>query len=391
MPRKGVAQQCVTGHSAFIFDRGGTKRMFPLLNMSYIQWARERDSTSEATVRIIGKACNDQMANLESARSHRHELVIFRGQERVWEGPLHRTQTQTGFAEFVAHDVTEYIFNQPLTQTWNNQYPNVTTVTQRIGDIIAYEMTHGRTMKFFDGTNWVDYPMLAWEDPATPPANVVPFLQVHHFPNEARYSGKTLPFDMTVGDHLASLARSQGIDFTAMGRAIHIWDTSRSLGRLQTLTEADFYADVLVSEYGADHTQAAYVVAQEGIYGQSVNPDNLDYYGPWTKMFTVYNDDGTDQPTQSELNSQAQRNTSGRSPAPIEVRVPDNSGIILSDTLTINKLVAGVQVPLRATLGARKISQLQKLDSVTVTEDENGETVQVTLTPATRPDDDTEA
>src|SRR6185312_12206454 len=163
-----------------------------------------------------------------------------------------------------------------------------------------------------------------------------------------------------------------------------------NLGVTQTLTEANFTTDVIVSEYGADHTQAAYVVAQEGAYGQALNLENLDYYGPWTTMYTVYNDEGTEQPTQSELNSQAQRNVSGRSPAPLEVRVPDNSGLILSDTLTINELVAGVQVPLRATLGPRKITQRQKLDHLQVTEDENGETIQVTLTPATRPDGDDE-
>jgi hypothetical protein len=90
------------------------------------------------------------------------------------------------------------------------------------------------------------------------------------------------------------------------------------------------------------------------------------------------------------LNSQARRNTSGRSPAPVEVRVPDNSTIVLDDTLTIDKLIPGVQVFLRATLAARQIAQLQKIDHVVVTETASKETIQVTLTPATKPDDDEE-
>lgn len=384
-----MVQDCVTGHTAYIYDRGGTNRIGVLRDLSYIQWGRQRDATSEATVRITGKACGEQMSLLENIQAHRHELVIFRGDRRVWEGPVNRPMTQTGFAEIYARDVTDYLMNTPLTQDWSNQYPNTTEVTTRIGNIIVYELTHGRTMKFFDGTNWADHPVTAWED-LSPALNVAPHVVVHHFPNEARTSARTQPYEMAVGEHLASLARMQGIDYTAVGRAIHIWDTSRSLGETPVLTEADFYNDILVSSYGSDHAQAAYVIAQEGSYGQSLNLDGLEYYGPWTKMFTVYNETGTQEPTQSELNSQAQRNTSGRSPVPIEVRVPDNSGLILSDRLTIDMLVPGVRVPLRATLGARQLSQMQKLDSLTVTEDSSGEQVQVTLTPATKPDDDTE-
>lgn len=75
---------------------------------------------------------------------------------------------------------------------------------------------------------------------------------------------------------------------------------------------------------------------------------------------------------------------------PVEVRVPDNSGVRLSHDLTIDDLVCGVQVPLRATLNARRLSQLQKIDLVTVTETADGETIQVTLSPANKPDEDGE-
>jgi len=108
-------------------------------------------------------------------------------------------------------------------------------------------------------------------------------------------------------------------------------------------------------------------------------------------MYTIYNENGTAAPTQGELDSQARRNTSGRSPSPIEVRIPDNSTIFLSADVGINALVPGVQVPLRATLNARDLAQQQKIDSVTVTETADGENVQVTLTPATKPDSDTPA
>jgi hypothetical protein len=119
--------------------------------------------------------------------------------------------------------------------------------------------------------------------------------------------------------------------------------------------------------------------------------DYKDYYGPWAKIFTVYDENQDNAPSQVELNSQAQRNLTGRNPVPIEVRIPDNSSVRMDRGIGIDELVPGVQINLLATMNLRKISQLQKLHSVTVTETaEDGENVQITLVPATRPDSDVE-
>lgn len=359
---------CVTLHTAVIYDRGGRQRRFPLLNPNQVKWGRRRDDPSEATVKIAARYCSDQQSNLESIEPKRDELVIFRGSQRVWEGPIMRVAWRSDSVEIYAHDVTEYLFGTPLTQEYSNRYPNVTEVTTRIEGIIEHEMQ-------------------VWEG-LDVPANVLPHLQVHHFPNEARTTAETVAFQMTVGEHLDELAARSGIDYTAVGRAIHIWDTSRALGRTRTLTEKDFFGEIIITAYGSDHTEMAYVVAQSGAYGVAGSPSS--YYGPWTKIFSVYNEEGTEEPTQAELDSQAQRNIAGRSPVPVEVRVPDNSSIRLSDTLTINDLVPGVQMPLRATLNVRPLHQLQKLDLMTVTERPEGETIQVTLSPANKPDADEE-
>jgi hypothetical protein len=380
-----TSANCITKHTAYIFDRGGARRIDQLLEISTIRWERGRDEMTEARLRIEADACSRQADLINSLRTHRHELVIYRGLDRVWEGPLHRIGSHRTHVEIVAKDALAYLFAQPLTQGYNNEYPNETEVTTRLEEIITYELSNGRTQRK-DG---VDIDIPAWED-LDPPINVLPHLVVHHWPNEARTATRTIPYEMTVGDHLSAMARSGGIDYTMVGRGLHIWDVSRSLGMLPTLTEADFQEEVIVTEYGADHTQAAYVIGQNGGWGQALNLENLDYYGPWTTVHAPYNQEGTEEPTQAELNSQASRNTSGRSPAPVELRVPDNSGIIMRDDIPINHLVCGVQIPVRATLNARQITQVQKLDHLVVTEDGTGETVQITLTPATKPDSDEE-
>ncbi len=384
MARGKWGGRCISGHQAYIYDRGGITRMGQLLDISQIQWERDRDGISEASLTIQGAACGMQRDLIQRIASKRHELVIFRAGERVWEGPIYRISDESDKLVIAAKDVCAYLFGTALSRVWDNSGAAATTMTGRLGEIISWELTHSRQGRALGG-DLVDIP--AWES-LEPPANVLPYLTVHHFPNEARTAAKTLAFEMTVGEHLSGSARVSGIDYTAVGRAIHLWDTSRSIGQTRTLTEKDFDGPIIVTEYGADHTQVAYVAGMGGIYGEAVNTDNLDFYGPWTTVYTAYNEEGTDGPDQAELNSQAARNTSGRSPAPVEVRVPDNSTIRLSHDLTIHDLVPGVQVPLLATLNARSRNQLQKLDHVTVKETADGETITVILTPATRPDSD---
>ena len=376
---------CAEKHTATIFDRGGTRRIGPLLDISQVRWERVRDHMSEASVVIQGDACTEQADFLSTLRTHRHEMVIYRGQERVWEGPLHRISSYPSYTEIVAHDVVDYLNHTPMTQEYDNRPPLTGEVSTRIGTIINYELLHDR----MQDVGGVPTLVPGWEN-LDPPINVTPYLNVHHWPNEAETTSYTKAFEMTVGDHLDNLAAQSGIDFCTVGRAIHIWDVSRNLGRIEQLTEANFFAEVIVTEYGSDHSQAEYVIGQDGVYGEALNTANLDYYGPWTNITTAYNEEGTTAPGEPELHSQAQRNLAGKSPAVVEVRVPDNSGLVLSDTLTINMLVPGVQVPLLARLNARQLSQMQKIDSVTVTETSNGESIQITLTPTTKADSDIE-
>lgn len=373
---------CVENHTVYLYDRGGMTRVGQLLDVSQVRWTRDRDGVSEADIRVEGSACSAQATLLAGIEPKRSEIVIYRGLERVWEGPVWRVGWHADYVEINAHDVMAYVMATPLSKEWDNRfradydengnpitiYTQPTEVTTRIEDILDYEMQ-------------------VWEA-LDPPANVLPYRVVHHFPNEARTSAYTVPYEMTVGEHIQALGRTAGIDWTVVGRAIHVWDVSRSLGKTRTLTEADFFSSVIITAYGADMAASVYVIGKDGTYGHAAEAS--PYYGPWTMILTAYNEEGTDEPTQAELDSQAKRNLNGRMPVPIEVRIPDNSGIRLDTGLSIHDLVPGVQVPLLATLNSRQLSQLQKIDHVTVTEAPDGETVQVTLTPATKPDEDTE-
>lgn len=388
-----LSKHC-TIHRAMIYDRGGERRLGEMKRLSKIEWTRDRDGTSEGSLIIeSGRDCRSQRSLLRTIAEKRHELVIFRGTRtalgttwsRVWEGPIFRTSDEGSRIGVFAKDVTSYLFGTMISKDYDNR-KNVIPMTTRIGQMIAYELATSRTGRALNGAT-VAIP--AWES-LDPPINVLPNLVIHNFPNEAQTAAFIRAFSTTVGLNLAAAARQSGIDYTAVGRAIHLWDTSRSIGQIRTLTEADFFGNVIVTGYGADHTQIAYVNGQEGVYGMAVNTDNLDFYGPWSTSYNAYNEEGTQAPTVGALNSQAARNTSGRSPVPVEVRIPDNSSIRLGESLSIDDLVPGVRVPLLATLNARARNQMQKLDHLTVTETADGEDVKITLSPASKEDSDEE-
>lgn len=376
-------------HTALIYDRGGMNRLYALIEISEIQWERDRDGISEAHVYIDGASCAKQWDVLQAIQCKRHELVIFRGDDRVWEGPIFRIADEGDQVKIFAKDIAAYLEATMLSKVWDNTYNSqagITEVTTRLDGIIRHELVTSRTGRAQGGGTAL---IEAWES-LDPPANIIDFFQVHHFPSEARTAAYTQKFEMTVGEHLSSMARTSGVDYTVVGRALHIWDTSRSIGEIRTLTESDFFGSIIITDYGADHNQGSYVLGQEGVYGEAINTDGLDYYGPWMDADNAYNEEDTEAPTEAALNSQASRNVSGRSPVPQEVRIPQNSTVRLSDSLRVNDLVPGAKVPLRATLNARSQSMLQKLDHVTVTENASGEEVKITLVPGTKADEDEE-
>lgn len=373
-------------HHAMIYDRGGMTPIGEVKRLSLVEWSRDRDGTSEGRFVVDGfRNCGIQRRITNKASEKRHELVIYRGDERVWEGPIFRISDQGSQIEVNARDVTAYLFGTMITKDYDNR-KNVVPVTTRMGQMIAHELANGHVGRKLGGGTIA---MPAWES-LDPPANILPYLDVRHFANEANTAAYTRAFSTTVGLQLAYAARQSGIDYTAIGRKIVLWDTSRWIGETRVLTEADFYGDVIVTGYGADHVQAAYSTGQEGAYGEAINPDGLDFYGPWAQAYSAYNEEGSAAPTVGALNSQAARNASGRSPVPVEVRIPDNSSIRLSSTLQLKHLVPGVRVPLLARLNTRARNQMQKLDHLTVTETGEGEDVKITLSPSTRADSDEE-
>lgn len=353
-------------HTCYLFDRGGMTKIRQLTPPVQVTWQRVRDDISSASVTLASPECLESVADIEPGR---HEMVVYRGDDRVWEGPVTLVRWERGAVTIEAKDVMFYTNRLISRQGLDNSYPNVVTTVERAVQLLTDEL-----------------PRLEALDP---PVNVLPYVYSLHHDDDARTTKKTIPYQMTVFEDIDDLAAKSGIDYTVVGRRIVIHDTHLPLSRTAVMSEADVDGDVVVTAYGNELATYAAVTGAEGMWGSAVASDEVDpvtgehpYYGIWEILDDAYDEEGdTTVPTQSELESQAQRNLSGRLPTPVTVRVPDGSSLASTSAITIDDLVPGVQVPLVATLAGRRFSQMQKLDKLEVTEDPSGEQIKVTLSP----------
>lgn len=393
-PNGGVStygENCVQGHTALIYDRGGTNRWRQLVDLSSIRWGRTRDGFTDSEITINGKACVGQSDVITGIQPRRHELVIWRGKERVYEGPIREVATFRDRAVIRADDIGKYLDATALTQDypWETGEPvpglQSALMTERVREIVGYELTEPYDMIVGTGGAAQTVTVPRWEN-LDPPINVLVHADIRRS-NSLLTRSNTLAFEMTLGEHLANLSEG-GLDFTTVGRRLVVWDSATELGRTRVVTDKDFDGEIEIILAGGEHYSISHVSAQRddeeadpGEPAPSVGNAGGEnpYYGVWTNIVSLSSEDGTDDPTQDALNSQAQRDQVGRTPVPTEIRVPQGSTIRTSETLGINELVPGTTIPVRADMNLRRIQQDQRLDAMTVTETAEGEKIAVSL------------
>ena len=291
-----VSLDCVQDHHVVLYDRGGRTPINDLVRPQRVAWNRVRDDISDATVSLAGDSCRRNADVLDAIRTGRYEMVIFRGADRVWEGPCTLLKYGRTTAEITARDVMHYAARTVMHQKWSNAYPNTTTVVARAANILRTE--------------------LARKEALSPPINVLPYLQEFHFTGEARTSAVTQKYQDYVWSHIDGMAENSGMDYSVLGRSIMLWDTSNPIGYAPTVTQDDFLGDIDVSEYGLDLATSYVVTNGQGVYG--IAGSNDSYYGEWEMLSNPYDETDTgSQPTANEMASQAKRNLAGRNPAPV--------------------------------------------------------------------------
>lgn len=353
-------------HRVALYDRGGEVSLGFLDGVSRVKWNRVRDDISEAEVLLERPSveCQEILAMTETNRT---EIVVYRGRDRVWEGPvtLARDTNEMERVTLQAKDILHHVYRTNLTQTWNNRYPNTTTVVQRIVAILQGE--------------------LARKEILSPPINVLPYLQAIEGPDGARTAAYTEPYQYTVFQHMDEVAARAGLEYTVVGRSLVLFDGSALVGQAPPITRNDIVGDIITTSYGMEGGTLAAVTDGAGTVGIAGGEDG--YYGLIELLDSAYDEEAADGAPpeaipESELRSQAVRNLAGRNPSPLLVRIPDGSTVNPQGALEMEHLVPGVWVPLRGSHMGRPIQQMMRINDVRFTwSQESGEQIQITLGP----------
>lgn len=365
---------CVRNHSVFVYDRGGNRRIGEITKIARVKWGRIRDGISEAEIDVSSANCDEQASFFDSIEPGRHEFKVFRGGEPVWEGPITREKITSAGSSFFARDVMHYTYRTAIHAKHSAAYPNIKYVTALANEIVTTEMNRKENEEL------AAYPDL-------PHYEFTNHIVEHHLPTDAQTSKVIEAFSNTVFEAVDYMAQKNGMDYTVLGRALHLWDTSMPLGWAARVTDSDFLGPIDVTRYGMELATRGISSDGQGNAGIAGGVD--PYYGLVEFLTTVYdeNEDSGPPPTQAELNSQAARNISGRNPTPVIINVPDGSSLNPKGVISMSDLVPGVYFPLTTVKNGRTYSQTQKLSKVDVIETSKGETITVTMGPASAPDE----
>lgn len=328
-------------HQAAVVDRAGAV-VAHLDVLTDVVWARLLSEVSAAVVRVDpSPSCCGRLAEV---RSWRHNLLIWRDGELVWSGPIvNPVRWDTDGALIGALDVLAWLDRR-----------------------VPHADASFRGVDLMDVAEWLVADGFAPDDPG-------------HTVQVIRPAGVLGDRDYTrdvgqTGDHLRDLADT-GLDFTAVGSRIVLLPEG-FCEIVGVLSDDDFPDGLEVVEDGAE------VATRWVVWGEGDEPVKGTAGGihPYYGLLERYVEQRS-IPTVQAATATARARLRGSLPAPV---LFDSQTATLSPDagVDVTQLVPGwcVQVTSRAT--CRPINQAMKLTALRVEEDEDGETVAVTLAPA---------
>lgn len=363
-------------HRVIITDRGGQNRLGQLEQVVQVRWSRVRDDISDASVTVINpsKKCTDLLNRISA---NRHEIVIYRDDARVWEGPITHISERSDVIEINARDVMHYAYRTVCHNQWDSSarwIPDSKDPNRVWSDQTEPVVDRAYNMLVTE---------LARKEALDPPINVVDYIakvRAADIGDERESNRLTGAYQLTVYDDMESAAQTGGLDYTVVGRRIILNDTRVELSIGPVITNADLIGSTItVTSYGMDSITRAFTTGDNGMYGVAGGID--DFYGEWESVESMYDEDSESAPTQNSLDNAAAYNMQGKLPVPTIVHIPDNSKVNPNGMISLEHLVPGVVFPVRAELPSRTITQHEKLNQVTVVENAAGEEISITLGP----------
>lgn len=191
---------CIEGHTVEIVDRGGSPRLHLLPEIASVKYSRIRSEKASAEIVVPAFACEKSRDQIAEIRSRRHEVVIWRGSDRVFEGPIVDLQWRANGLTIRANDVFEYLDGDVLASDWPHPPgQDSANMLNRVISILYTELQipYKVQVDTGSGTGSTSITVPRWEK-IKPPINLLPYLDVKKGDVITRSS--TEAFEMTIGD-----------------------------------------------------------------------------------------------------------------------------------------------------------------------------------------------
>lgn len=351
-------------HRAEIRQAGGQAVVGELPDLIKVNWERRRDDISLANViiPIEGPTCS-WYGNL---RTGKHELHLYRNNEPVWQGPLTRLEFRRDVAEVYASDMLWVAKNKALEAGYNHAYPNI----REVGTVMEW-LLNEQTFQKPGYTRWNM-------------AGRVKRMRMNTATGKEPETSRAVPaLSVTTWEDFDKFAEDSGVDYTVLGRDIYIWDTHYRWYVMPPLLEQYIGGELAVVEYGNEMATRVYTTNGSGKAGRADAPaaEQADL-GIFEHVVSSWNEAaGATNPTTADLaawTKQAQSLVDRASPAPVRIRVSDNTTLLPNAPYGINDLMPGGWMQVKVTSLVRTLEEWHKLDSMSVTEDGSGEQIAIT-------------
>lgn len=335
-------------NTAYIYERGGRKRAFKVEGVNKLSWGRTQNAIAEATIDVsIAAAGPECCGKIGDMRTWAYELVMFRGDDRVWEGPVYNLRIGKTGVSISAWDVLGWLKRRRI------HTDRTTTVPHPSVEEMELAIQRGFAP--------ADPNVLAYLDVRAPtfPIDIVRDVRV----NSGYYA-----------DDLTTLS-GQGANFTTVGRSAVVWGDGDPLGVLPEINaEEHLLADVEVIEDGMGLATAATARNDNDQY------DTVGGVDPYYSLLDliVSGNGAADVPSLTAI-ATAARDLSY--PAPVLLSVPADSQVSPKAPLPMSSLVPGVFVPVSSSGTCRPIQQTMVLSGVKVEQDASGEKVSISVRP----------
>jgi hypothetical protein len=349
-------------YQVMVVDRGGLVPLGMLDGLERLSLKRPRDDMGQCTLILAGltQQCQRLVADLHPVR---HEIAVLRDGLRVWEGPITRLGIFGDRVEIDASDVTWYLSRRVLDREYNFTGTSVNAV-QFLASMIRDHF-----------------------DPSDDPFNVGKNVRTIRSIDDAKTAARWVPKSRTLYEMLDKYAEDGGIDYIVIDRSIIIMDTHVRGHVLPKMTNNSFTSDIGIVEYGSELVTRAYVTDGQGGYSEKVAEGQwLAYYGKIDKLSTNTQEGDAQEPTaeseaaaQESRTDQADRLLISGVPAPIDILIPANSSLDPCLDIDYMDLHPNAWVEVDAEVGARRVSQWQRIEEINTTVEAGIETISVSL------------